>query len=69
MTLEDYRLECGWSKNEMARKANMDFNTLSKAMSGEVVTIGTAKKLADAISRELGRAIRFQDIEGLKVKK
>ena len=29
-TIEDYRLQCGWSKNEMARKANMDFNTLQK---------------------------------------
>ena|SRR5260370_4336163 len=67
-TIEEYRLQCGWSKNEMARRANMDFNTLNKAMSGEFVTIGTAKKLAIAISRELDQTVRFQNIEGLNVK-
>src|SRR4051794_310417 len=67
-TIEDYRLQCGWSKNEMARRANMDFNTLQKVFHSEIVTIGTAKKLATAISRELDQKIRFQDIEGLNVK-
>lgn len=68
MTLEDYRLLCGWSKNEMARMAKMDFNTLQKAMSGESVSINTANKLARALSTELGRTIRIPDIEGLNVK-
>ena len=67
-TIEDYRLQCGWSKNEMARRANMDFNTLQKVFHGEIVTIGTVKKLATVISRELDQKIRFQDIEGLNVK-
>lgn len=68
MTLEDFRIECGWSKNELARMANMDFNTLNRAMHGGLVSIGTADKLARAISSRLGRTIRFQDIEGLNVK-
>lgn len=68
MTLEDYRLLCGWSKNEMARQAKMDFNTLQKAMNGEPVSINTANKLARALSAELGRTIRIPDIEGLNVK-
>jgi transcriptional regulator with XRE-family HTH domain len=67
-TIEDYRLQCGWSKNEMARKANMDFNTLQKVFNGEIVTIGTAKKLATAISKELGQTVRFQNIEGINLK-
>jgi len=67
-TIEDYRLQCGWSKNEMARRANMDFNTLQKIFNGEIVTIATAKKLAVAISKELEQTVRFQDIEGLNVK-
>jgi transcriptional regulator with XRE-family HTH domain len=65
MTLEDYRIECGWSKNEMCRQASMDFNTLQKALSGKQVSITTAHKLARAVSSELGRPIRIQDIEGL----
>jgi len=68
MTLEEYRLLCGWSKNEMARKASMDFNTLQKAMNGEAVSINTANKLARALSTELGRTIRIPDIDGLIVK-
>ncbi len=68
MTLEDYRIQCGWSKNEMARRASMDFNTLQKALTGETVSFNTANKLVRAISQELGRTIRITDIEGLNVK-
>lgn len=67
MNLEDYRIQCTWSKNEMARQAGMDLNTLNRALSGKNVSINTAGKLADAISKKLGRTITFQDIEGLKV--
>ena len=67
MTLEDYRKECGWSLLEMARQAGIDFNTLKRAMNGERVSPRTAKALAEAISRDLGRNIRFQDIDGLIV--
>jgi DNA-binding XRE family transcriptional regulator len=68
MTLEDYRIECAWSKNEMARHANMDITTLNRAMNGENVSIATAGKLARAISQKLGRSIPWQQIEGLNVK-
>jgi len=65
MNLEDYRITCGWSKNEMARQASMDFNTLNRALNGENVSLGTADKIAAAISRKLGRSIPWQTIEGL----
>jgi len=68
MTLEDYRVECNWSKTEMARQANMDFNTFNKAMNGESISNRTADKLARAISTRLGRPVRVKDIEGLNVK-
>jgi plasmid maintenance system antidote protein VapI len=67
-TLEEFRHECGWSKNEMARQTSMDFNTLNRAINGEQVSMGTADKIATAISRKLGRTIRIRDIEGLNVK-
>jgi len=68
MTLEDYRLLCGWSKNEMARQAGTDAGTATKALKGQLVSIATADKLATAISKKLGRSIPWQTIEGLKVK-
>jgi DNA-binding XRE family transcriptional regulator len=68
MNLEDYRIECGWSKNEMARQARIDVNTLNRAMAGESVALNTAKKLAHAISKTLGHSITWQQIEGLNVK-
>jgi transcriptional regulator with XRE-family HTH domain len=68
MNLDGYRIACGWSKKEMARRTDMDFNTLQKALNGESIAMKTANKLASAISKELGRTIHFQDIEGLNVR-
>ena len=68
MTLEDYRLECDWSKNEMARQAGIDFATLQRAITGESIAPRSAEKLVRAISKKLGRSIHWQQIEGLNVK-
>ena len=68
MMLEEYRIECGWSKAQMARHADIDINTLNRALEGEVVAAGTANKIARAISKELGRTIRARNIEGLNTK-
>ena len=67
MTLEEYRIACGWSRNEMARQAGTDTNTLGRALKGVHVSLATADKLATAISRKLGRSVPWQTIEGLKV--
>jgi DNA-binding XRE family transcriptional regulator len=67
MNLEEYRIECTWSKNEMARQAGIDTNTLGRAINGDSISITTAGKLAAAISKKLGRTVRFRDIEGLNV--
>lgn len=66
-TLEDYRIECGWSLRRMAREADIDFNTLKRAISGENVSGDTARKLAAAISKELRQDIRYTQIAGLHV--
>jgi transcriptional regulator with XRE-family HTH domain len=68
MNLEQYRVACGWSKKEMAKQADIDFNTVQKALSGESISMRTVNKLAKAISKELGRTIHVQDIEGLAVR-
>jgi DNA-binding XRE family transcriptional regulator len=67
MTLEDYRIQCGWSKTELARRANIDFNTLNKVYQGKSIAISTANKIASAFSQQLGRTIHVNEIEGLKV--
>jgi len=68
MTLDDYRIECDWSRSEMAREAKMDYLTLNRAITGETIANRSAEKLAHAISRKLGRSIHWQQIEGLNVK-
>jgi hypothetical protein len=68
MTLEEMRLECGLSKLELAREARVDFNTLQRAITGEVITLNSASRIARAISQKLGRTVRYQDIDGLNVK-
>ena len=67
MTLEDYRIKCRWSKAEMARQAKIDIATFNRAVKGTPVSLDTARKLASAISEELGQAVRYQDIEGLNI--
>lgn len=67
MTLDDYRIECRWSKAEMARQARIDTNTLNRAINGIPVSSDTARKLASAISKSLGRSISVDQIEGLSI--
>jgi len=67
MILEDYRINCRWSKAEMARQAGIDASTLNRARRGIPVSLDTAKKLASAISERLGRPIQWQEIEDLKI--
>jgi transcriptional regulator with XRE-family HTH domain len=68
MTLEELRLECGWSKLELAREAKVDFNTVQRAITGEVITLGSAAKIARAISKGLGRSVPWQQVDGLNVR-
>jgi transcriptional regulator with XRE-family HTH domain len=67
MTLEDFRKECGWSQSELARQAGIDFNTLKRAINGESISGRTATAIAEALSKGLGRKVRFQEISGLNV--
>jgi transcriptional regulator with XRE-family HTH domain len=67
MTLDEYRIQCGWSQTEMARNCGIDFNTLKRALNGENISTQTARKIAGAISQALGRTIHFTEIKGLNV--
>lgn len=69
MTIEDYRIDFGWSKSKLASEATIDMNTLKRAIDGEPIYRATAGKIAGAISTELQRRgqqpIRYTDLAGL----
>lgn len=69
MTIEDYRVQLGWSRRKLCKEADIDMSTLSRAMDGKPIYKATAGKIAAALSRELvhqGQSpIRFTDLDGL----
>ncbi len=68
MTIEDYRIELGWSMAELARRAGIDVSTLRRAIEGQQIYKHTAGAIASALSQGLGRKITYQDLDGLNVK-
>ena len=65
MTIEDYRIKLGWSKSELARRADIDTNTLNRAIKGEPIYKHNAGKIASAISQGLGQEITYKDLNGV----
>ncbi len=69
MTIDDYRVQFGWSRQQMADEAGIDPNTLRSAMTGGRVYRAKVGKIAEAISRELERRgkqpITYTDLEGV----
>ena len=55
MTIEDYRIQLGWSLAELARRANIDVNTLKRAINGTPVY----KRIAGAIASALSQGLRL----------
>jgi transcriptional regulator with XRE-family HTH domain len=68
MTIEDYRVQLGWSLAALARKADIDVGTLKRAINGQQVYKHTAGAIANALSQGLGHKITYQDLEGINVK-
>jgi len=65
MTLEEYRQQFVWSIGEMARKADLDYGTMKRALEGGNVSAKTARALAQMLTRETGKEVNVQDIHGL----
>ncbi len=69
MTIDDYRVQFGWSKRHMAREAGIDTNTLKSAIDGNPVYRATVGKIANAINQELQRGgenpIKYTELEGV----
>lgn len=66
MTIEDYRTQLGWSLAELARRADIDVNTVKRAIEGTPVRKEKAGAIANAISKGLGRTITYKDLEGVQ---
>ena len=69
MTIDDYRVQFGWSKAYMAREAGIDVNTLRSAINGHPVYRAKVGMITEAINRELERrnkpAIKYTELDGV----
>ncbi len=66
-TLREYRVNQGWSQNELAAAAGTSQQVIRRAEDGEPILPRTAKAIADALSKAYGHTIRPVDIEGLNI--
>lgn len=66
-TLREYRVNLGWSQNELAKEAGIPQQTVKRAEDGDPIQARTAKAIADALSKAYGREIKPTEIEGLNI--
>lgn len=66
-TLREYRVNLGWSWNELAKEAGISPAIVKRAEEGVSVQARTAKAIADALSKAYGREIKPTEIEGLNI--
>jgi hypothetical protein len=64
-TLEDLRIEARLSIAALSRKAGIDIKTVRRAIDGENVQKLKAVAILDALSQELHRPLKLEDIDGL----
>lgn len=69
MTIDDYRVQFGWSRRHMATEAGIDTNTLRNAMAGKPVYRAKVGQITEAINQELARRgkppIIYTDLDGV----
>lgn len=69
MTIDDYRVQFGWSRQHMASEAGIDVTTLRNAMGGNPVYRAKVGQITEAINRELERrnkpTIKYTDLDGV----
>lgn len=68
MTLTEYRESIPMSVPELARRANVDAQTIRNAESGQRISARVARNIAEALSEALGRTINYREIDGLDVR-
>lgn len=68
MTLAELRESVPVNIPDLARATGLDQQTIRNAEAGQRISARSAKAIADALSEMLGKTIRVQDIDGLKVR-
>jgi len=66
-TLEELRLEARLSLAALARKAGVDMKTAKRAVEGQPVQKIKAVAIVDALSAELHRPLKLDEIEGINI--
>jgi DNA-binding XRE family transcriptional regulator len=66
-TVQEYRLNAGLSKNELYRRADVDYQTLTSAENGEPIQARNAQNIVNALSAVLVRVINIKEVEGLRI--
>lgn len=66
--LRRFRLESGLSQRGLAEKAHIHYSNISYYENGKRDTIqpGTAKKIAEAFSKELGRDVQLSEFTRIR---
>ncbi len=68
MTLKEYRVNLGWTINQLAKEAGIARQSAVSAENGEIITAPTAKAIADALTKAYGRPFSVTDIEDLNIR-
>jgi ribosome-binding protein aMBF1 (putative translation factor) len=67
MTIKEYRLQLGWSINELARRAGVAPRTVKRMEQGEAVYDYIAAQVAKALADATGQRITINDLDGLAI--
>lgn len=66
-TIHEYRLKAGLSKSALCKKADVDYQTLTRAENGAPIQEHNAQKIVNALNAVLAKTIEIKDIEGLNI--
>jgi transcriptional regulator with XRE-family HTH domain len=66
-TLRELRLGLGWTITKLADEAKVTRQAVTNAEKGNPIRADTAKAIADAIGRGLGREIKSYEIDELNI--
>jgi predicted transcriptional regulator len=67
MTLREYRWKLGWSMSELARRAGVDYQTVSRIEKKGVGRFHAVASIARALSEALGKEVTIQDLDGIRI--
>ncbi len=67
MTIENYRIQLGWSATDLAKKTGLSTRTISRIENGEPAFAHNLGKIARAFSEELGKQLTIHDLDGVNI--